>query len=435
MSLPSLPTLVARALKSQQYREASVYALRIVSSEASIAAIGTLVDVVRKHTVALRASGQHQEAADRLAWLETFLAGQATLVPLEEVPTILQWADDAGAAARTQPPAADLREPRLERALQQARKAGGVDGTGEPGKVERRLEELEELREYALRVAGEPADSELLRAMGLVAARLRACHAFDQSLDEAQVWLRKVNGQPPGFAAYALQAAEQAIRPIAGFREEVDAARLRLAEKVLEDLRQQSESVARAVRDSEAAASWAAFKDRHRLLLRTIDNWAPEASPTKGKGHCTAQIARIGSIGRDLLEESAKLSGEPATEARHLSEQLQKRASAAAVAQHRAYNTWAMTWIRKAYESGSAHVSVVLPHEKESLAKVLVEQLAPIDTRFLTSEAARAYSEVFEYLFGKLTGPKNAEDFQADGRKLNALARMFEVEKIELAAF
>jgi hypothetical protein len=435
MSPPPLPTLIAHSLKSQQHREATVYALRLVSENASITTLGLLVEVVRKHTAALRMQGQHDEAAGRLGWLETFLAGQAILVPLPDVPTVLQWADEAGDEARKPIPAPDLRDPKLERALERARKGVGGGQVPASNQAGHRLDEVEELREYALRVAGEPADGDLVLALAREETRLRTCHAFDQAVNEARTWLRHASGQPLGFAAYALQAAEQGIRPIAGLRAELDPTRQRSADKLLDDLREQSDAVARAARDSEAGASWATFRQKHDRLLRTIDNWKPEPKPMQGNRHCAAQVARIGSLGRDLLEEAAKLSGDAAADARQLGEHLQKCAGEAGVAQHRAYNTWAMTWVRKAYESGNAHVSVVLPHEKESLAKVLVEQLAPIDTRFLTSEAARAYSEVFEYLFGKLAGPKNADDFNADGRKLNALARMFEVAKVDLGAF
>ena len=434
MSSSPLHALVARSLKAKEYRNATVYALRLATLGPNAETLAPLFEVVQKHAAALRAADHHDEASERLAWLETWLGGQATVVPLDDVATVLGWADTVGAEARQAPPVPDLRDPKLDSAIGIALRweARTLPARGKAGK---RLEEVEELREYAVRVVGEKPTGKLVVALEEEAQALRVSQAFDQAFDEARAGLEKVKGQPPEYAAYTLQAVEQVLRPIAGFRAELDPERRQDADKVLDELRKRSEQVAQAARETEAVAAWGEFYERHSKRVATILAWGPEPRPKRGGGHCKAQLDRISLLGRDLAEELHKFSGKPIKDARKLGETLQKRAGDAGIAQHRAYNSWAMASVQSAFEAGDQHVSLLLPHEKEKLALVLFEQLAPIDTRFLTSEASRAYSEVFEYLFAKLAGPKNAEDFKTDGRKLNALARMFEVDKVDLGAF
>jgi hypothetical protein len=79
----------------------------------------------------------------------------------------------------------------------------------------------------------------------------------------------------------------------------------------------------------------------------------------------------------------------------------------------------------KAQEEG-----VGLWNDEEEIADVLVEYLAEIDQRYLTSEVGRCYSEVFNTLYGKLKKAKGEGDFDEKGRKLNALKRMYETDTI-----
>ena len=93
------------------------------------------------------------------------------------------------------------------------------------------------------------------------------------------------------------------------------------------------------------------------------------------------------------------------------------------------YNQFAMARLKsgfaKAQEDG-----VGLWDDKEEIANVLVDYLAELDQRYLTSEVGRCYSEVFETLYSKLKKAKGEDDFDEEGRKLNALKRMYETETV-----
>ena len=61
--------------------------------------------------------------------------------------------------------------------------------------------------------------------------------------------------------------------------------------------------------------------------------------------------------------------------------------------------------------------------------------MGQIDPRLLTIEVQRCYTEVFEYLFARLPGPKSKDDFSTEGSKLNVLREMADKKKKALADF
>jgi hypothetical protein len=73
--------------------------------------------------------------------------------------------------------------------------------------------------------------------------------------------------------------------------------------------------------------------------------------------------------------------------------------------------------------------------DTEGIADALIEYVAEIDQRYLTSEVGQSYSEVFQHLYSELDDVKSSDDFDNKETKLGTLKRMREKEAMDLRSF
>lgn len=97
---------------------------------------------------------------------------------------------------------------------------------------------------------------------------------------------------------------------------------------------------------------------------------------------------------------------------------------------NRKYNEWAIKQIKNAMEEKDSG-----KNKKSDIVNLLEEVLGVIDTANLTQEVNRMYTEVFEYLFGKLRRAKKSDTFEKPEGKLKALENMFNAKKRSIEEF
>ena len=117
-----------------------------------------------------------------------------------------------------------------------------------------------------------------------------------------------------------------------------------------------------------------------------------------------------------------------------LGESIQQYVQELSQKQHQLYNRWAITSIKKAFETGKSEKGIVKDN-KTAIGDAMVKYLGEIDTRFLTMEVNCMYTEVFEYLYNTLKSPKNSDDFIDGSRKLGVLKKMYNKPYKKLSKF
>ena len=150
---------------------------------------------------------------------------------------------------------------------------------------------------------------------------------------------------------------------------------------------------------------------------------------------CTNQLERLQRIMTQVQRELPRLVAPTiSADAVKLVEELRDFGVKASEAQQKRYNEWAMNRIKVGMEKGVECLGVISDDE-ETLGERMVEYFGDIDTRLLTMEVQRCQTEVFEYLFKELHGPKKKDDFESKGHKLKLLKDMFKKRKQKITAF
>lgn len=94
--------------------------------------------------------------------------------------------------------------------------------------------------------------------------------------------------------------------------------------------------------------------------------------------------------------------------------------------QHQEYNQWAIREIRRALKSGVEAMGIRT--NRRGIGYAMITHLGHIDTRYLTIEVNRMYSEIFEYLYKELKKPKRVEDIddESNTKRLGVLKKMYD---------
>ena len=379
------------------------------------------------------------EASQQLEWLEAFLVDQTAHVPSEHIPSLVERISEVqqrrAELAKAIPADVDPEVDELARKLRKL--ADGKMKFTVPKMLEslrEQTEALTELRQYATADGGlSDQDKEVVKLdehLQTLATTTR--YELLRQEIEALLGLARKEKSTDG-AAYCLQLCESNVRELVVLAHRVDKTRRGAAATLVADLRKVSDEMSERSHKETSEAAWKEIEGAIEGDLKKATAWKPPKRGVASKA-CQLQLERLDVINRRL---GAGYGGLPhpqfSKKAEKLMEKIQSLAAKASLEQQKAYNAWAMKQIREGFEKGEDETGIL--GDEEELGVLMVKHLGPVDSRFLTSDVQRCYTEVFEYLFQELKGPKNKEDFKTKGRKLKVLSDLFDKAKKDIKDF
>jgi hypothetical protein len=383
-------------------------------------------------------AGDRTEAVRQLDWLEAFLKERVAFVEVPAIPDILQMASYARdrrdfILSGTPRPEGPARFAEIWQTLTQG-SVHPIEGRS-TAELSAHADTLAEVRDYVVGVQGVAESDPTLAHLEREITKLRTAVEFDRLVAEAERLVSLANAQTtPTAAAYCLQGCEGIARQAVVMVTSLDAGRKATVDRMLGALKTTSEAISAKSREVESEVHWSKFEAAFAPEMQSARDWkAPEvAEPNK---YCQQQLDRLQKLTRTVQGALPKLTAERrAHQAMGLLDELRELATSASKQQQRAYNVWAMYQIQSGYRAGLACLSVINDDEIK-LGQRITEHFGPIDPRFLTAEVHRCHTEVFEFLFKELDGPKSEMDFNTRGRKLKVLKDLFETEKRSLDDF
>ena len=397
--------------------------------------VNAVVDLAGQAVVA----GDRGAALRHLDWVDTFLRERTAHVCADDVEVLLSIRAEASTARMRLVEEGEDSDDEVSHvaALWEIAYEGALESeaTGAVGSLVARLEELEAARDYGLGLGGGQKVQGTLKRIEDLQARLQIAVQAEAQLDQARALL--VLAEEYDYhtaAAYCIQLAEGAVRELVVFRMQLDADRQKRIDAVLEDLKERSRAIAAASEKAASADRWSFLVERVDIELTAARRWSPSGAVTMDRD-CTKQLERVQKIMMQVQRELPQLLDPTVSaDAVKLIEELRDLGIKASMAQQKRYNDWAMNRIKLGLEKGAECLGVISDDE-EKLGERMVEYFGDIDTRLLTMEVQRCHTEVFEYLFKELHGPKKKDDFESKGHKLKLLKDMFEKRKQEITIF
>jgi len=408
-----------------------------------------------------------EEATDRLETydrLEGFLFERAGDVSPDEVDDLLDMVSslDERREEVLRESESDVQKSGTDEEVAQAYEEWereGVDNTvpKDPKEARRKLSLCKEVRSFA-----ERREETELEELGDLISRLQSAVQVDELLEiaEDKVSTAKEEGGT-AEAPYLLQSVEKTVQQLMARRNELDDFRVSRIEEVTSSLEEASASVNRERRENEDRRQLKEFWDTYGEEIEELEAWDVfgewhrfrpiEETVQDGNGGSSLHIAKTKKEPRlespfttkmhqleEMLQSLNQLGGNMSTNAglERVERRLDSLSEKLEVTQKRrkqTYNEFAMARIRKCFSK--AEDATGAWNDKEKIADQLVEYLSEVDQRYLTSEVGRCYSEVFEHLYGKLKRAKSEDDFGEEGRKLNVLKRMHEIDPIGIEEF
>jgi tetratricopeptide (TPR) repeat protein len=263
-------------------------------------------------------------------------------------------------------------------------------------------------------------------------AAMEAASQFESIYTDAGRLLEEAARKPsPAAAALCLQGAEQIARQLATWI--APGERQRRIGELLERLRVEGDRVADKARDVESREAWARFEGSVHGELNTARAWHPVWTG-EPSGQVQEQVERLQSLAKQLGRAAVQMNG-PAESSltEKLGEELGKLLIEAKKAQMRFYNRWVIARLTVLMKEGDARIGII--DDELGLGDRMLEHLGPIDTRYLTFEVNRCFSEVFEHFFSHLHKPDDETDFTTRGHKLWLLASLYEASKTDISRF
>lgn len=389
------------------------------------------LDLIREYVASARerisATSDPTEAVAQTDALLSFLSQQATHVSADDVDALAALADEVIADGQPTPDTSTQEgEDSMAESFQAFCADLPTDLPADADGLRERLAEAVQFRDYAEETgAAFPTDAEayvarLQAALQHDAASVEGRALFDLACQESDATV----------TAYLLQSCEAAVRQVVLLEPQVDSERVEAGRVLLAALRQESERVQEQVQREEAEAAWTSFEKEHRTKRRAVETWK-RPKKVALDGACTRHLNAVQELMQAVQRVLPRLAHPNVQQkATALLESLGEKLEEAAVAQQRRYNQHAMAAIQTGYKAGVEHAGFI--DNERKIGKALIDHLGPLDLRHLTSEVQRCYSEVFEYLYGRLDRPGSANDFESDKNKLYVLKEMFDADKTPL---
>ena len=343
--------------------------------------------------------------------LESFLQNQISTVPVDKVEQISKWLDELAA-----------KRDKLE-----------TDALADIGSADE-----------ADDVANDSSDTfdELKSALEKLEASVR------QSL--------KTGLSNPVYldiASYQLQECEQAMRSIIALAPQLDQSRQESVAACYAGLQKLSEDVV----NQKSKVLWDAFYAEHQNFVKEYNGLSVvETAPTNSPSIPGNVEKRLKLIQKEMSKLQAllpKLSEKyvgdmsidyskdkfTAQNASALIQQMQLWLKESSEMQMQLYNQWAVNRIKTANDDAYKATGTFANGKdgREAIAKTLIDNLGPIDTRFMTSEVNRCYQEVLnKYLASNQLNPvKDEKSWTEQGNMGHTLLKMFEMSKVQPTQF
>lgn len=363
--------------------------------------------------------------------MEGFLQSQIPLVEVVEVEKILALLRDVREkmnAAETHVVPANLEYDELIEKI--------VNGQYEVPKTGEELlatqDELQTLREYEARRNSENTDMLAVSKIDLLAGQVQASLEYltlAALLDARKMLVREACKTSATIAEYRLQECEQCLREMIAVHTAQYTEELSSELKSLKDL-------AMEVAETKGNEIW----NENKPIL---EKYRKERSEIKevisGKGQYQQKLENLQQEAMHMQNVFPLLTGKSLEEAVDRRNKLNTEAIKLSNDQSKGYNDWAMTHIKECLNRAKDGVGWWAngAEGRQKIGEALIEELGPIDRRYLTSEVSRCYDEVLgKYLAPNQLNPvKNADDLTEVGTILYTLNQMQETVKKQLSEF
>lgn len=255
------------------------------------------------------------------------------------------------------------------------------------------------------------------------------------------------------IASYQLQECEQIMRSIIALAPQLDQTRQESVAACYAGLQKLSEDVV----NQKSKVLWDAFYAEHQKFVNDYNGLSVvKTTPTENPSIPGNMEKRLKLIQKEMAKLQAllpKLSEKyvgdmsidyakdsfKAQNASALIQQMQLWQSESAEKQFQAFNKWAVEKIRTANDKAYEAVGWVTNGKagRGTIANALIDNLGPIDTRFLTSEVNRCYQEVLnKYLASNQLNPvKNDDSWKEEGNMGHTMLQLIEKPKVKLSQF
>ncbi len=363
--------------------------------------------------------------------LEGFLQSQIPLVRFEEVGTVLNLLTEVREKMNaSQTPVAEKR-PEYDRSL--ALIADGkyeLPKTGE--ELVKALDTLNDLKEYEAGRNKNHGESELSKRIDTMIAQAQGSLEFltlAAVLKSQKDSVSEACKTSATIAEYELQECEQTLRQMIALHA---ASR---SDELSQELKQ-LKTLAGAVVEAKGTENW-------KETLPQLDDFKTKrgqiSGASNGLGVLQQKLENLQQEASLLQNTLAALTGESLKTAVARLNSLKEESVKLGNEQSMTYNSWAMDKIKACLQRGREGVGYFTngAEGRKTIGNALIEELGPIDRRYLTTEVSRCFDEVMgKYLAPNQLNPvKKETDLTEEGTILYTLNRMHETEKKQLSTF
>jgi hypothetical protein len=362
---------------------------------------------------------------------EGFLQSQIPLVPFEDMEKTLLLLDDVRKKiTETQEvPQQDDTESEKQWQIFQANSYVVPEDNN---RLFQTIELLDTLKEYAAKKYPDVPTSKLDKALVQTQAALEYFR-LSELLEACKNSVKdSIKAVALTVAEYQLQECEQYFRAMVSLRSELP---VNHATKMVEEYGQ-LKKLAEMISETKAAETW----KETVAELDQLKNDREKITEAKQKyGKFQLKLENIQQETIKLQNILSSLTGETLniaiTRQTNLSEETIKLVNA----QSKAYNSWAMQKIQNCLQKGKEGVGTFANGEKgrKAIGQALIDEIGPIDRRYLTSEVSRCYDEVMgKYLAPNQLNPvKDENSIREEGNIIYTLKEMNEKDKTPLYQF
>ena len=421
----------------KDYEEASYYFVNALSfAPGNLVLIKGFTKLLNDWSQQYKINGDDLSAFQQLERAENFIVNSVPFVSPDELPELLNILKETKnikeELSKESPIEEDPREieARKDLALYKEGKFNSSD-QGTAIELQQRLEKLQLVHELMNNTIDE--DSIIKSKLEKDIYKLQLGLQYENLFEEAERLISLAKSKADkSSAAMILQHSENLIRQLLTWPEK-DHRAIRI-ETLLIILKKEADQISDASRKEESELIYDDFYESQQSNMQKANAWSVSSIYTSDR-NCQKQIELLSIIMRALQEVLPKLNHiDASNKAFGLAEKLTELMNQANNAQSKRYNGWVMSQMKEAMKAGNANTSFYWDNEV-TLCNNMKTIFGQIDTRYLTFEVNRCYSEVFEELFKHLHSPKNENDFEKEGSKLKLLKEIFEHKKISIQDF
>jgi hypothetical protein len=421
--------------KNQNYEESSYYFVNAIGyAPGQLVLIKGFTDLLIEWAQQLEHQGDEVTSFQQLDRAESFLVNAVPFVKPEDLPEILillksinQLKEDNSS---TPPSEEDPCEAQANNdlALYKEGKFNSSDH-GSSKEIQQRLEKLLVVQQLLSSLPHDKLPDQTALDNDII--RLQRGFQFESLYEEASNLLLMARATKATAGAMILQNVENLARQLVTWPE-IDDRQERIID-LLRKLKVESDRILDLSRNEDSEIAWNAFIKVHGTKIQDAKNWFTKKD-SEIKGSSQQYIDELKDIMRVLQELLPRLNHlDIYRKAVSLAEELGLLMGQAANTQQMEYNKWVMSLLIEAMRKGDEYIGII--DNEKALAKSMVDILGPIDTRVLTQEVSRCYTEVFEHLFSHLDRPHTDKDFESEGSKLKLLKDLFEHSKRTMQDF